>query len=570
MTLSLRRLRTRRGLVRLGAAGVALGAAALGVAPSAPAVPAATALPRAVAAPARRAASPIPINGTGSSYVGLAMQQWTADASLQGLTVNYTPTNSPDGLNRYAVSGNDYAGTEAEFASLGVTTNVPRGYQYVPDVAGAVAVMYHVQDATGRNVDYLHLSRNTIAKIFTGNITNWNDPAITADNRGLKLPSHPIRVVFRSSPSGTTGLFYDFVAHINPSMFNAWATKNGLSTTVRIIDLSTAPNFTPLNLGLDGSDQIAQYVASPGGLWSISYDEFGYAKTYGASAAWVDNGGGKWVLPYAGNISAALNSAKLRPDLSQDLSAVYTTSDPTAYPISAYSYILTQCAVSSSRATCKGNYSNAGIAATLTKWLRYIACDGQVSMARIGYSPLPPNLSQEIANSVGRMNGTAPETLTAGNCVNPRFRGSLGAGAYGPPDPYLSLPAGGLGSSGGTSGSGASGSSAGATGSGSGVSGLGSSSSGSSAGATGSSGSKSSASAQQTAAGLAGGGVASVGGGSGTYRSAEPIVNRHKGASSSGTWLLLLFLALLIIPAVVATSLPRLRARRRAAPATSG
>ncbi len=373
-----RPIRTRRGLLRLGFAGAALGAAALGVAPSAPAAPAATALPRAAAAPARRAASPIPINGTGSTYVGLAMQQWTADASLSGLTVNYTPTGSPDGLNRFAVSGNDFAGTEAEFASLGVVTNVPRGYQYVPDVAGAVAVMYHVEDATGRKIDYLHLSRGTIAKIFMGYITNWNDPAITADNRGLKLPSHPIRVVYRSSPSGTTGLFYDFIAHTNPGLFNSWAAKNGLSTSVRIIDLTTAPNFTPLNLGLDGSDQIAQYISSSGGTWSISYDEFGYAKTYGASAAWVDNGGGKWVLPYATNISAALESAKLRPDLSQDLSGVYTTANPLAYPISAYSYILTQCAASASRATCKGNYSNAGIAATLTKWLRYIACDGQV------------------------------------------------------------------------------------------------------------------------------------------------------------------------------------------------
>jgi phosphate transport system substrate-binding protein len=509
-----RLIRSRRGLLRLGFAGAALGAAALGLAPSAPAAPAAPALPRAVGAPARRAASPIPINGTGSSYVGLAMQQWTADASLSGLTVNYTPTGSPDGLNRFAVSGNDFAGTEAEFASLGVVTNVPRGYQYVPDVAGAVAVMYHVEDATGRRIDYLHLSRGTIAKIFMGYITNWNDPAITADNRGLKLPSHPIRVVYRSSPSGTTGLFYDFIAHTNPGLFNSWAAKNGLSTTVRIIDLTTAPNFTPLNLGLDGSDQIAQYVASSGGTWSISYDEFGYAKTYGASAAWVDNGGGKWVLPYAGNISAALNAAKLRPDLSQDLSGVYTSADPLAYPISAYSYILTQCAASASRATCKGNYSNAGIAATLTKWLRYIACDGQVSMARIGYSPLPPNLSQEIANSIGRMNGTAPETLTAGNCVNPRFRGSLGAGAYGPPDPYLSLPAGGLGGTGGTTGTGATGAGAGAaTGAAGAASGAGTTGTGAASGNGQSGSAAAGGGAKLATAGLAGGGVASVGGG---------------------------------------------------------
>ncbi len=64
---------------------------------------------------------------------------------------------------------------------------------------------------------------------------------------------------------------------------------------------------------------------------------------------------------------------------------------------------MTQCAPSPDRATCKGPYSNSGVTATLAKWMRYIACDGQVNMAAIGYSPLPPNLSQEIANAIARM-----------------------------------------------------------------------------------------------------------------------------------------------------------------------
>ena len=80
------------------------------------------------------------------------------------------------------------------------------------------------------------------------------------------------------------------------------------------------------------------------GMWSIGYDEFGYAKVYGADTAWVQNASGHWVQPYAENISAALESAKLRPDLSQELSGVYASTNPLAYPISAYSYLVTQCA----------------------------------------------------------------------------------------------------------------------------------------------------------------------------------------------------------------------------------
>jgi phosphate transport system substrate-binding protein len=392
------------------------------------------------------------VNGAGSSYVALAMQQWVTDAGSRGLRVNYTPTGSPDGVQRYVGTQVHFAGTEAEFSSFG-TTSVPRGYQYVPDVAGAVAVMYNLRDAAGRKVDYLHLSVKTVARIFLGDITHWSDPAISAENNGFKFPNEPINVVFRSGQSGTTGFFYDFIAHSEPALFARWAAKYQAPTDVRILEMP--PNFAPKTQGLATSDQIAQYLASDAGRWSISYDEFGYTKVYGAQAAWIQNRAGKWVLPYATNISAALESAKLRPDLSQELSGVYASGNPLAYPISAYSYITTQCAASGDRPTCRGAYPDKGVIETLVPWLKYIACDGQVAMARIGYSPLPPNLSQEIINSIGRLDGSPVTTkLTPANCSNPRFHGSLGAGATSPADPYEKLPGGVDGATGGTPGPG--------------------------------------------------------------------------------------------------------------------
>ena len=392
------------------------------------------------------------VNGAGSSYVALAMQQWVTDATAQGLRLNYTPTGSPDGVQRYVGTQVNFAATEAEFSSFG-TTSVPRGYQYVPDVAGAIAVMYNLHDRAGRKVDYLHLSQKTIARIFLGDISSWADPAISAENAGFKFPDKPINVVFRSGQSGTTGLFYDFIKHAQPALFARWAARTDAPTTVRILEMP--PNFAPKTQGLATSDQIAQFVASDSGAWSISYDEFGYAKTYGAPAAWVQNGAGKWVLPYAENISAALESARLRPDLSQELSGVFASQNPEAYPVSAYSYIVTQCAPSGDRPTCRGKYPDQGVIDTLTPWFKYIACDGQVPMARIGYSPLPPNLSQEIINSISRLTGAgAGIELTKDNCANPRFRGSLGAGASSPPDPYAKLAGGTCAAAGCTPGGG--------------------------------------------------------------------------------------------------------------------
>ena len=467
-------------------------------------------------------ATPAKINGSGSTYVALAMQQWVADAQTKGLSINYTPTSSPAGLSFFQTSVNDFAGTEAEFSELGAGGAVSRGYQYVPDVAGAIAIMYNVVDRAGRKVDYLHLSRRTIALIFMGAISYWDDPAIVYDNRGLVLPHQPITVVYRAGQSGTTALFYDFVQNIAPDVFGPWAGRLGFNTSTRIISLDQAPNFAPHTLAENGSDQIAQFVASGDGTWSIAYDEFGYAKVYGASAAWVQNQSGNWVLPYAQNIAAALQSAQLRPDLSQELAGVYVSGNPLAYPISAYSYITTQCARAPDRNTCTGPYSNPGVAETLAQWLRYIACDGQVNMARIGYSPLPTNLSQEVANSIGRMQGTAPEQLGPGNCNNPTFFGSLGADSASPPDPLagISSLAGGDASA-----------------------------------------SASNAASASAAAGKAGSGAKSAGGGTGDTRNAHPVAYTHPGIGWGSTWpLLALILVIAAPPAVIGVT--RLRRSR--------
>jgi phosphate transport system substrate-binding protein len=496
-------------------------------------------------------ANPAKINGSGSTYVGLAMQQWVADAQTSGLQVNYLPTGSPQGLTQFGQNLIDFAGTEAEYSALGNAGGADqRGYQYVPDVAGAVAVMYNVDDKSGRHVDYLHLSRATVARIFIGEISSWSDPAIAADNAGLQLPSEPITVVYRGGQSGTTALFYDFVQHTVPSQFSSWAARNQLPTTVRIIQLDSAPNFAPKTLALNGSDQIAQYVASSQGRWAIAYDEFGYAKTYGAAAAWVQNQSGQWVLPYAQNISAALEAAQLRPDLSQELSGVYASANPEAYPISAYSYMVTQCAPTAQRATCKAPYTNGGVAETLAKWMRYIACDGQVNMARIGYSPLPPNLSQELVNSIGRMQGTAPEALSAGNCANPRFRGSLGAGAASPKDPL----AGRIAAAAGGAAGGAKGSAAGANGAIRSAAGPGRGAGAASAAAGGPGAVPGAVAAAVGAVGREGG-VAAVGGGSGIYRDAAPVAYNRAPPAPSSVIPLILLLLLIAVPPVALTRL---------------
>ena len=106
---------------------------------------------------------------------------------------------------------------------------------------------------------------------------------------------------------------------------------------------------------------------------------------------------------------------------------MYTSTNPLAYPISAYSYILVQCAPNSARSTCISPYTNQGIANTLAKFMSYVACAGQIHMSAIGYAPLPPQLSQFLADAVGYMLNQPAQQLNASNCSNPTFSGNLGA-----------------------------------------------------------------------------------------------------------------------------------------------
>jgi len=533
------------------------------------------------------------VTGQGSTYAALAFQTWTQGAQVNdGLNVNYTSTGSPAGLSSFAVGTATFAGTEAEYSELypntpHANTNVPRGFAYTPDVGGAVAVMYHVAlNPTGSDpVTYLHLSPLTIARIFMGYIKTWTSPTISKDNKGLVLPHKPITLDLRSGQSGTTALFYDWVKHSDPSQYAAWVAANGFPANVRLweVDDGQAPGGfghggSKYN-DLGGSDQQAEAIASGTGLWSIGYDEFGYAFVYHDDVAWVENASGNWTLPYAKNIAAALKSAVLAPTTSQTLVGVYNSQTPTAYPMSAYSYILYQCATTPTRSTCKGPYSSQGVINTMAKFMRYVACTGQVKMATIGYSPLPATLAQFMANAIGYLTNSPPVTLSASNCADPQFKGNLGVGATPPPDPTAgktslgSGPGGSGSSSSGSSSTGASSSTSGGSStaaSGNSASGTGGgSNSQATGGATSTHGGSSSAASgvttstavgQAAAVGSTKSGAQAVGGGT-TSITPDPTV--YRGPATIGPappWPWLVLVLLLLIPvAWVTVSIGRRR-----------
>ena len=241
--------------------------------------------------------------------------------------------------------------------------------------------MYHI-DVNGSRVTNLRLSPTTVAKIFTGVITNWNDPAITADNGGRQFPSLPIKPVIRSDGSGTTAQFTAFMASQTPSIWNAFCQKVGIS-------LNPCP-ATSLYPPFDGSvaqqlsDGVATFVSAPYNNGAITYVEYGYAKQRDFPVASLLNKAGYYTQPTPLNVAIALTGAKIHSDFTQDLSGVYVNADPRTYPMSSYSYLIVPKTTAAGFTADKGK--------TLGAFILYVVCAGQTKAAQLGYSPLPKNL----------------------------------------------------------------------------------------------------------------------------------------------------------------------------------
>jgi len=167
-----------------------------------------------VPASARPAFADASIDGAGSTWVQIALQQWAADVARQGIPVNYQGVGSTSGRVFYYQNQVDFGASEIPFTTNyrdvtgSVITNevglaAHRPYAYMPDVAGGTSFMYHL-NINGQLITSLRLTPLELTKIFTGVTTNWDDPSIAKDNPQLQLPNLPIRVVGRSDGSGTT------------------------------------------------------------------------------------------------------------------------------------------------------------------------------------------------------------------------------------------------------------------------------------------------------------------------------------------------------------------------------
>jgi phosphate transport system substrate-binding protein len=352
------------------------------------------------------------VSGAGSTWSQIAVDQWRADVSRFGLRINYQGVGSSSGRQFYINDQVDFAVSEIPFEGQELDALRAKGkeWAYLPIVAGGTSFMYNLRDGAGAPITTLRLSSATAVGIFTGGITKWSDPALTAENPGLNLPDKPIVPVVRSDGSGTSAQFTGYLSKREQSTWCAFAKKNGIDCG----HTSNYPGF-PGSVAQSGSDGVANYVHSEStGAGAITYVEAGYAIQRGRPVAFLKNGSGNYTLPTSKNVSTALTKATLNSDDTQNLDEVYVSTDTDAYALSSYSYMIVP---TKDIDTAKGD--------ALGSFMAYFACEGQRKADQLGYAPLPQNLVEVVFNAMRKVPGSpAPPPIS--ECSNPTITGDGG------------------------------------------------------------------------------------------------------------------------------------------------
>jgi phosphate transport system substrate-binding protein len=259
------------------------------------------------------------ITGAGSTFVQPLVSAWTpALGSAFGYTVQYSGVGSGAGIAAISNKQVDFGASDAPLTPDQATAC--GDCVQIPWALSAMAIAYNVPGAP----THVKLDGATLSKIFLGQITNWNDPAIAALNKGANLPNLKITPVFRSDGSGSSYALTDYLSSVN----GTWKSKIGVSTQ---------PAF-PAGQGAKGSGGVAGLISRTSG--SIGYVDVAYAVTNHIRFAAVRNRAGAFLFPSLRRIQAAALAFPKVPANNEIHIVDPPKSAKLAYPISTYTYVV--------------------------------------------------------------------------------------------------------------------------------------------------------------------------------------------------------------------------------------
>jgi len=310
------------------------------------------------------------LTGAGATFPYPVYSKWfDAYARKTGARINYQSIGSGGGIRQFTQGTVDFGATDGPMSDEQMAA-VKGNVVHLPTVLGAVALTYNLP-ALGTT--RLKLDAATIADIFLGKITSWNDPRIAALNPGARLPKMDLIVVHRSDGSGTTFVFVDYLSKVSAE----WKTKVGAATSVS----------WPTGLGGKGNEGVTQQVKQLEG--TLGYVELVYAASNKLPVALIKNAGGQFVEPTLESVTAAAAGAKL--DKGTDFRVSITNAaGAKSYPIASYTWLLV-----------KTDNPDAGKAKAIRDFLRWMtSAEAQKMADELGYAPLPSEVAVLVQDRV--------------------------------------------------------------------------------------------------------------------------------------------------------------------------
>jgi phosphate transport system substrate-binding protein len=302
------------------------------------------------------------ITGAGASFIYPVMSKWSSDyASATGNKVNYQSIGSGGGIAQIKAGTVDFGSSDAPLKPEELAA---ADLLQFPSVIGGVVPVVNVPGiASGA----LKLDGSTLANIFLGKISKWNDPAIAALNPGLSLPDARITVVHRSDGSGTSFNYTNYLSKVSSD----WKSTVGEGTSVQ----------WPVGIGGKGNEGVAAYIKQIRG--GIGYVELAYALQNKLAYAQLKNAAGQFVQPSDASFAAAAASAEWTK--AKDFYLVITNAPgANSWPITATNFILVR------KKSKPANLKNT------TDFFRWVYASGDSQAKQLDYVPLPDSLIGQI------------------------------------------------------------------------------------------------------------------------------------------------------------------------------
>jgi phosphate transport system substrate-binding protein len=289
-----------------------------------------------------------------------------------GVTIGYSAVGSSAGIAAISAQQVNFGAADVPMNASELAAAKGGPITQVPVDLGGEGIAYNLSLPAGARV---HLTGPVLAGIFLGQITRWNDPAVTALNPGITLPPAAINVVHRSDGSGTTYIFSNYLSSISP----AWAAKVGTGKTLN----------WPVGDGEQGNAGVAQAVnRTP---FSIGYIEQAYSIGLTLPFAAIRNQAGNYVIPSAQTVAA---DAAQKPAITPTDFSIVNEPGAGSYPISGYSWALVY--------THQASQATGQALVTMLDWLTHA---GQAYAAANGYVPLPGQIQQLARTMLQQVTG---------------------------------------------------------------------------------------------------------------------------------------------------------------------